>query len=130
MSLFKLTKKADYALALLALLTKKSKGERVSLADMETAGMPRAFMAQIAKDLGDGKVLESKEGKGGGYSLLKKPGEITVKEALEVVEGEVLPVDCNDCGASKKCNQKSFMAVFADEIGEMLESYTLIDLLE
>jgi Rrf2 family protein len=129
MSLFKLTKRADYALALLALLAKKTKGERVSLSDMKAEGMPKAFMAQIAKDLVVGGVLKSKEGKGGGYSLLKEPGEVTVKEALEVVEGEVLPVDCDDCEASKKCNQKSFMAGFADEIGEMLESYTLIDLL-
>lgn len=129
MSLFKLTKRADYALALLALLAKKTKGERVSLSDMETEGMPRAFMAQIAKDLVVGGVLKSKEGKGGGYSLLKEPGEITVKEALEVVEGEVLPVDCDGCEANDKCNQKNFMAGFADEIGEMLESYTLIDLL-
>ena len=128
MSLFKLTKRADYALSLLALLSGNPKGERVSLSQMESLGMPKAFMAQIAKDLVDGKVLISKEGKGGGYSLVKEPGEVTVKEALEVLEGEILPVDCNDCGASDGCSQKSFMAGFADEIGEMLSSYTLIDL--
>ena len=130
MSLFKLTKRADYALALLALLSKKSKGERVSLSEMEDRGMPRAFMAQIAKDLVTGGVLVSKEGKGGGYSLAREPGEITVKEALEVLEGEVLPVDCNNCEACDKCNQKDFMVNLADEISEMLNSYTLIDLLE
>ncbi|NQS89366.1 Rrf2 family transcriptional regulator, partial [Patescibacteria group bacterium] len=94
MSLFKLTKRADYALALLAMLAKRPKGEKVSLSEMKSLGMPRAFMAQIAKDLVTGGVLISKEGKGGGYSLLKEPGEISVKEALEVLEGEVLPVDC------------------------------------
>lgn len=129
MSLFRLTKRADYALALLALLSGKPKGERVSLSDMESLGMPRAFMAQIAKDLVSGKILISKEGKGGGYSLVKEPGEVTVREALEVLEGEILPVDCSGCGASEGCNQKGFMAGFADEIGEMLSSYTLIDLL-
>jgi Rrf2 family protein len=128
MSLFKLTKRADYALALLALLSKRPKGERVSLSQMESLGMPRAFMAQIANDLVGGGILISKEGKGGGYSLLKEPGEVSVKEALEVVEGEILPTDCGNCGASKKCSQKGFMANFADEIGQMLSSYTLIDL--
>ena len=128
MSLFKLTKRADYALALLALLSKKPMGKRVSLSDMERLGMPRAFMAQIAKDLVSGGILLSKEGKGGGYSLSGEPGEITVKEALEVLEGEVLPVDCNDCEASEDCNQKGFMANLGDEIGDMLSSYTLIDL--
>jgi len=130
MSLFKLTKRADYALALLALLAREPKGERVSLSNMETMGMPKAFMAQIAKDLVNGGVLESKEGKGGGYSLAKEPGETTVKEALEVVEGEVLPVDCGSCGVNEDCNQKGFMADFANEISDMLESYTLVDLLE
>ncbi len=130
MSLFKLTKRADYALALLALLAKKPKGKRVSLSEMESLGMPRAFMAQIAKDLVNGGILVSKEGRGGGYSLVNEPGEVTVKEALEVLEGEVLPTDCNKCGASKKCSQKGFMANFADEIGQMLNSYMLIDLIE
>lgn len=116
MSLFKLTKRADYALALLALLSKKPRKERVSLSEMETLGMPRAFMAQIAKDLVVGGILVSKEGKGGGYSLANEPGEITVKKALEVLEGEVLPADCSGCEVSGKCEQKSFMASLGDEI--------------
>jgi len=130
MSLFKLTKRADYALALLALLSERPRGERISLSEMESLGMPRAFMAQIAKDLVAGGILVSKEGKGGGYFLAKEPGEITVKEALEVLEGEVLPVDCGSCEVSDKCSQKGFMSNLGDEISEMLESYTLIDLLE
>lgn len=130
MSLFKLTKRADYALALLELLAKKPKGERVSLSEMEALGLPRAFMAQIGKDLVAGGVLESKEGKGGGYFLIREPGEVTVKEALKVLEGEVLPADCSNCEASGECNQKDFMVNLGDEISEMLDSYTLIDLLE
>jgi Rrf2 family protein len=128
MSLFKLTKRTDYALALLALLAKKPKGERVSLSEMEKEGLPRAFMAQIAKDLTIGGVLISKEGKGGGYSLANEPGEVTVKEALEVLEGKVSPADCDRCEANERCNQKGFMANLSDEISDMLSSYSLIDL--
>lgn len=129
MSLFKLTKKADYALSLLALLAGKTKSERVSLSDMEKMGMPKAFMAQIGKDLVAAGVLMSKEGKGGGYFLVKKPGETTIKKALIAVEGEILPVDCGGCGVSEGCGQKGFMGNLADEIGELLSGYTLVDLL-
>ncbi|MBU1071227.1 Rrf2 family transcriptional regulator [Patescibacteria group bacterium] len=129
MSLFKLTRKSSYALVLLTLLARKTKGERISLSEMEALGLPKAFMAQIAKDLVEGGVLVSKEGRGGGYALMNEPGEITVREALEAVAGEILAVDCNGCEASGSCRQKSFMANFADEIGEILENYTLIDLI-
>lgn len=130
MSLFKISKKADYALALLARLAEQEKGVRLSLADMEELGMPKSFMAKIGKNLVKAGILESREGKNGGYSLTKEPAETMVLEALKAVEGEVLPVNCSSCGVNEKCNQKGFMENLADELEELLSGYTLVDLLE
>lgn len=65
MAIFSLTKKADYGLSLLAHLSEKGRGGRVSLAEMEKRGMPRPFMAQIANSLVVAGILNSKEGRGG-----------------------------------------------------------------
>lgn len=128
MSLFSLTKRADYALSLLSLLSGKERGYRVSLSDMAKLGLPRAFMAQIANDLVKGDILDSREGRGGGYGLKREPGEVTVREALEAVEGEILPVECKGCSAQENCCQKGFMENLGDEMRDLMEGYTLIDL--
>lgn len=74
--MFALTKKADYGLALLSILSKKGKGGRVSLSDLSKMGMPRAFMAKIANSLVEVGILNSKEGKGGGFALSYEPKEV------------------------------------------------------
>ena len=95
--MFTLTKRADYGLALLSILAEKGRGGRVSLKDLSELGMPRAFMAKIAIALVEAGILNSKEGKGGGFSLNYEPKEIQIKEALEAIEGEVEPVCCGGC---------------------------------
>ena len=135
MAIFSLTKKADYGLSLLAYLSEKGRGGRVSLAEMEKRGMPRPFMAQIANSLVVAGILNSKEGRGGGYALNYDPDTVQVKEALEAIEGnDVAPVSCianpGSCPVEKACGQRSFMGMFTAQIEKMLESYSLSDLVK
>lgn len=134
MAIFSLTKKADYGLSLLAYLSQVGRGTRISLTDLEKRGMPKAFMAQIANNLVEAGIINSKEGRGGGYTLNYEPEEIQVKEALEAIEGEVAPVSCvvdpGSCPAEELCTQKKFMTNFTDKIEKMLEEQTLADLIK
>lgn len=95
--MFTLTKRADYGLSLLSTLAEKGRGGRVSLKDLADLGMPRAFMAKIATPLIEAGILNSKEGKGGGFALNYDPKEIQIREALEAIEGKVEPVCCGGC---------------------------------
>lgn len=128
--MFTLTKRADYGLALLSILAEKGRGGRVSLKDLSDLGMPRAFMAKIAIDLVEAGILNSKEGKGGGFALNYEPKEIQVKEALEAIEGEVEPVCCGGCPVDGECGQQDFMTRLTKEIEGLLEKYTLEDLIK
>jgi len=94
MGLFSLTKKSEYALVMLAELVDRGKGKRLNLSEMAEMGLPRAFMAQVAKELVEEGVLSSKEGRDGGYSLIYDAEEVNLKEVLEMVEGETGPVGC------------------------------------
>lgn len=127
--MFTLTKKADYGLALLSILAEKGRGGRVSLSALSELGMPRAFMAKIAIALVEAGILNSKEGRNGGFSLNYEPKEIQVKEALEAIEGEVEPVCCGGCPVEGECGQQDFMGRLTDEINKLLERYTLEDLI-
>ncbi len=128
--MFTLTKKADYGMAMLSILAQKGRGGRVSLKKLQEMGMPRAFMGKIAGALVEAGILNSKEGKGGGFSLNYEPKEIQIKEALEAIEGEVEPVTCGGCPVDGGCGQQDFMGRLAGEIEGLLEKYTLEDLIK
>ncbi len=128
--MFTLTKRADYGLALLSILAEKGRGGRVSLKDLSELGMPKAFMAKIAVDLVEAGILNSKEGKGGGFSLNYEPKEVQIKEALEAIEGEVEPVCCGGCPVDGECGQQDFMSRLTKDINNMLGKYTLEDLIK
>lgn len=128
--MFTLTKKADYGLSLLTVLAGRGRDGRISLKEMADLGMPRAFMAKIASSLVEAGILNSKEGKNGGYGLNYEPKEVQVREALEAVEGEVAPVICKSCPMQGGCGQEDFMGNLTEEMNKLLEKYTLADLVK
>ena len=128
--MFTLTKKADYGLSLLTILAGRGRGGRISLKELSELGMPRAFTAKIASSLVEAGILNSKEGKNGGYGLNYEPKEIQVREALEAIEGEVAPVSCGSCPRQGGCGQESFMDTLTEEMNGLLEKYTLADLIK
>lgn len=126
--MFTLTKKADYGLSMLSVLASRGRKGRVNLKELSDMGMPRPFMSKIASSLVEAGILNSREGKGGGYGLNYQPKEIQVKEALEAIEGEVEPVSCLVCPMKTDCSQQSFMDKLTGDINKLLEKYTLEDL--
>jgi len=127
--MFTLTKKADYGLSMLSVLASRGRKGRVNLKELAEMGMPRAFMSKIAASLVEAGILNSREGKGGGYGLNYEPKEIQVREALEAIEGEVEPVICSECPMKGGCGQISFMDKLTEDINKLLEKYTLKDLI-
>ncbi len=126
--MFTLTKKADYGLSMLSVLALRGRKGRINLKELSDMGMPRAFMSKIAASLVEAGILNSREGKGGGYSLNYEPREIQIREALEAIEGEVSPVFCEGCPMGEDCGQVRFMDKLTEDINKLLEKYTLEDL--
>ncbi len=54
------------------------------------------YLEQIFHRLIKAGILKSKRGPQGGYYLARDPEQITVREILEVTEGDTLLVDCLD----------------------------------
>lgn len=128
--MFTLTKKADYGLSMLSVLAARGRKGRVNLKELAELGMPRAFMSKIAASLVEAGILNSREGKGGGYGLNYEPQEIQVREALEAIEGEVETACCGGCPAEGGCGQRGFMDRLTEDINGILEKYTLKDLIK
>lgn len=60
----------------------------------ERQDISKKYLEIIVKDLVKGGLLNGVSGKGGGYSLCRKPEDYTVGEILELMEGTLAPVAC------------------------------------
>lgn len=133
MATFNLTKRADYGLSMLSLLATRGKEGRVSLTELSSKGLPKAFMAQIANKMVRSGFLTSKEGRGGGYGLASLPKDIGLKNVLEAIDGDLAPVTCVNkpglCPIEDNCSQKGFMMRFTDKIEQVMDKYTVADLI-
>jgi Rrf2 family iron-sulfur cluster assembly transcriptional regulator len=74
-------------------------------------GLPTPFLAKILQQLAKQKILSSSKGPHGGFSLLKDPGEITLLDIVNTIDGKDVFTDCimhnGSCegveGAKKHC---------------------------
>jgi Rrf2 family protein len=53
----------------------------------ERQGIPARYLEQIFQRLRRAQLVQSKRGPGGGYTLARRPGEITLRDIVEAVEG-------------------------------------------
>jgi Rrf2 family protein len=89
-----ISKKVEYSIILISYLA-KHEGETISLADVAKKLMlPYRFLGQLAGALKSGELVESREGKSGGYSLNQGWGEKSLYDLLEVLGENKHMVKC------------------------------------
>ena len=135
-----LSKKTKYGLqALLSLAREYGQGPLL-IADLaEREGIPRKFLEYILLQLKNAGLLQSRKGKGGGYSLAKPPGEISVGRAVRILEGPLAPVPCvsviayrkcPECQDEQTCGIRLVMKDVRDAIAKVLDNTSLQEMLE
>lgn len=100
--MLRISKKADYAVFLLGAIARQGAypggpaGDSVVSAHeiARQAQLNKSVVANLLKEFAKHGVLESVRGLRGGYRLMKKPGDISLADILEVVEGRFTLVDC------------------------------------
>jgi len=130
MSSFRFRKKTEYALMMMAMLSSAGEGELVSVSKMQERGLPRSFLVKIARDLIKANLIVAREGRGGGYSLAKKPGSVSLRGIVEAIEGDVATAGClvhgaKPCPLSDMCPHRGMMSKLTNEINSILAKYTL-----
>jgi Rrf2 family protein len=101
-----LSSEGRYALRALVYLARA--GERVTADRISTeAHVPRRLLARILARLSHAGLVESEQGRGGGSRLARPAGKITLREAVEAVEGPFGIVRCimedRACGEGAPC---------------------------
>ena len=98
-----LTRKADYALVGLADLARRAPEKASARQLAERPKVPLPMLMNILKELVAGGMVISTRGINGGYRLAKDPGEITLRELIQTIEGPINLTIC--CAGSTELNQ-------------------------
>lgn len=89
----KISKKEDYGLIFMSVLSRRYSKDYVSLATVaKETGLSPLFLKHLASAIMKNKLIESREGINGGYRLTRNPGNISLGEIMKAIsEGMVIP---------------------------------------
>lgn len=95
--------------------------------------LSRKYLEQLIFMLKADGLIRSVRGAKGGYTLARKPEEISVGQILEIVEGEFALVDCVKhpelCDRSPECLTRNIWEGLTDLLEKDLFSMSLRDIL-
>ena len=87
----KITREADYALRIIAMLADENR-QIEAKAIAEKNDIPYRFTLKILRKIVQAGIIKSYRGVNGGYVLNKKPSEITLKDVIETIDGKICKV--------------------------------------
>lgn len=99
---------------------------------LDDDAMPQHFVGKIFQTLVRADILVSAKGRGGGFALRRPPGEITLRQIVDAIDGPGriqrcilgFPV-CND---QQPCAQHDRWGGIRRQIDELLDQTTVADL--
>lgn len=130
----KISKQDEYGLRILLRISRSESKEGLSipqLSGLEQLSQP--YVAKITRALRLGGLIESTPGQRGGYVLSKSPENITIKEAIDVLGGQLYPheavKDANGqskwCIDSVDCSMKTLWSALQQSVDMVLGNITL-----
>ena len=131
----RLSTKVRYGLrALIALARHYDKGPVMARLIAEEEDISENYLEQIMEPLKKAGLVRSIRGAQGGFILAKKPGDIKIREAIEVLEGPISLIDClidpSVCNRSSNCPTRGLWENIRESILKAIETKTLEDLIK
>jgi Rrf2 family protein len=126
-------RKTDYGLRALAALARAGEPVRAEqLAERE--GVPLAFLHKALTDLANAGIVDGQRGPAGGFTLARRPGDITVLEAVEAMQGPLAVSRCllgdKGCPRQDICGLRWAWEKVQQNIASFLRGLTLQDLMQ
>ncbi|MEN9908029.1 MAG: hypothetical protein RLZZ540_1178 [Bacteroidota bacterium] len=135
-----LSQKTKYALKALLYLAQQDSNHISKTTDIaEEANIPKKFLEQILLDLKRGHLVGSKQGKFGGYYLLKPGSDITLADIHRLFDGAIalLPCAslnfyerCSDCKSEDECLLRHGLMTIRNETLKAMQGITIASLVK
>jgi Rrf2 family protein len=106
-SSMQLTRAADYAVRVMIYFASRAEGERFLLPKLAAAtSVPKSFLSKVLQALVRADLIASWRGQSGGFELLERGRNSSVREVIEAVDG---PIYLNVCMISgDACSRQSW----------------------
>ena len=131
--MFRLSKLSDYALVVLATLARAPSFSLTAREVARRAGLPLPTACKLLQVLSQAGLLTAQRGVRGGYRLARAPEQLTVAEALAVLEGPPTLTACGTaptgvCALEPVCQVRGHWHRLNRALLAALEGLTLADL--
>ncbi|WP_034997201.1 RrF2 family transcriptional regulator [Beijerinckia mobilis] len=133
-----LTKKGKYGLKAMVHLAGRTPGEATLVTDIAVANdIPKKFLDTILGELRNAGFVNSRKGKGGGYTLARPAHEIMVGHIIRVLDGPLAPIQCashssyrrcDDCIDEKRCTVRLLMLEARNALATVLDNRSLAEM--
>jgi Rrf2 family protein len=130
-----LSRKAKYGLrALIFLAHKKGQGPIQIREVSEDLGVSRKFLEAILLELRNDGILQSRQGKEGGYYLERAPDTVNIGHVIRMFDGPLASVPCvsqtayarcSDCTDENLCAIRLVLGSVRDATARILDQTTL-----
>ena len=132
----RLTSLADYAVVMMAAAARHGADGRPNATLLaEETGVPLPTAQKLIGRLAAAGLLETARGTGGGFRLARRPGEISLADIVEAVEGPIEMTACVDaerhsCALEACCQVRPHMGVVNGAVRGALAGVSLASLAE
>jgi Rrf2 family protein len=128
-----LTRGSEYAIRGMLYLARQPRGRKVMTSTIaRAADVSTSFLAKVLQILARSGIVESYRGTGGGFSLIKPAGEITLRQIVEAVEGDIALNEClvhkNACKRVGTCPAHKIWKEVQEQLLRVLDRANLADL--
>ena len=126
----KLSTRVRYGVRLMVSLAEHFGQGPVFLKDLASEqDISEKYLSLIVIPLRSAGLLLSARGANGGYTLARDPANITLKEIVDILEGETCLVDCvrepSSCNRTAFCSTRDIWQRVGEKISEALSEVTL-----
>lgn len=126
----KLSTRVRYGVRLMVALAERFGQGPVFLKDIASEqGISEKYLSLIVIPLRSAGLVFSARGANGGYTLARDPKAISLKEVVDVLEGETCLVDCvrdpSTCKRTTQCSSRDVWMKIGDKIAEAMSEVTL-----
>ena len=127
----KVSTRGDYAARALLSLALHGQDRPTSVKEIaERTSLPQPYLEQILLAVKGAGLVRSKRGVGGGYVLARAPEDITLAEIVAAVEGPLTTVMGEHDHCEGHCVLQEVWVGVSDEMRQILDGFTLADLVE
>ncbi len=132
--MIRLSRMADYSVVLMTYLASHAERPQSALDLTCASGLPGPTVGKLLNMLARAGLLTSFRGVGGGYALIRTPGDISVAEIIHAVDGPIALTECihdasGECDLEASCPARGSWQVINDVVRRALSSVSLADVI-